>query len=74
MELNPDHPLVQRLQAIHQEKPDDARLRDYIQVLRDQALLAEGGRLPDAGLFAKRVQELMLGAVGVAAQKREAKG
>jgi hypothetical protein len=35
-----------------------------VRVLRDQALLAEGARVPDAGAFARSVQELLLGAVG----------
>ena len=38
LEINPQHPLVQRL------KDDDAKLADWSHLLFDQALLAEGGR------------------------------
>jgi len=39
MEINPEHPLVQRL------KYEEAHFSDWSQVLFDQALLAEGGQL-----------------------------
>jgi len=62
LELNPDHALVQRLQALHGAgKADD--VKRFVTVLRDQALVAEGSRLPDAGAFAKSVQDLLLSAV-----------
>ena len=47
----------------------NAKLCGYVAVLRDQALLAEGGTLDDAAGFAKRVQDLLAAAVsGSAAQ------
>ena len=69
LELNANHPLVERLQAIHGSDAGNARLPGYIAVLRDQALLAEGAKLDDAAGFAKRVQDLLAAAVnGPAAQ------
>ncbi len=65
LEINPGHPLVERLQALHAAGSTD-QAKGYVQVLRDQALLAEGGRLDDAAGFAKRVQDLMLAAMGAA--------
>ena len=56
LELNPRHPLVQRL---NQEK-EDARFGDLAQILFDQALLAEGGSLEDPAGFVKRLNQLML--------------
>ena len=38
MEINPDHPIVERLKA----ETDDQRFSDWTQILFDQALLAEG--------------------------------
>jgi molecular chaperone HtpG len=64
-ELNPSHPLVLRLQAMHVANAADENIGKYLQILRDQALLAEGARIADAGAFAKRVQELLLSAVDV---------
>ena len=63
LELNPTHPLVERLQALHGSGSDQAKLSGYVGVLRDQALLAEGGKLTDAAGFAKRVQDLLAAAL-----------
>ena len=54
MEVNPNHPLVQRL------KYEETHFGDWSQVLFDQALLAEGGHLDDPAGFVKRLNELML--------------
>ena len=58
MEINPGHPLVQRL------KHEEAHFADWSQVLFDQALLAEGGQLEDPAGFVKRLNELMLALAG----------
>jgi molecular chaperone HtpG len=57
LEINPDHPLVQRL------KYEEARFGDWSHILFDQALLAEGGNLTDPASFVKRLNEMLL-AVG----------
>jgi molecular chaperone HtpG len=54
LEVNPGHPIVQRL------KPDEARFADWGNLLYDQALLAEGGQLEDPAEFVKRSNDLML--------------
>ncbi|GDY12503.1 chaperone protein HtpG [Planctomycetota bacterium] len=64
LELNPGHPLIQRLQALHSAEPSAAKLAGWVAVLRDQAVLAEGGRIADPASFAKKVQELLLTAAG----------
>ncbi len=58
MEINPGHPLVQRL------KYEETHFADWSQVLFDQALLAEGGQLEDPAGFVKRLNELMLALAG----------
>jgi molecular chaperone HtpG len=58
MEINPAHPLVQRL------KYEETQFADWSQVLFDQALLAEGGQLEDPAGFVKRLNELMLAMAG----------
>jgi molecular chaperone HtpG len=62
MEINPGHPLVQRL------KSEEAHFSDWSQVLFDQALLAEGGQLADPAGFVKRLNELMLALAGSSAK------
>jgi len=56
LELNPRHPLVERLK----QETDAQRFGDLAQVLFDQALLAEGGSLEDPAGFVKRLNQLML--------------
>jgi molecular chaperone HtpG len=55
LEINPDHPLVQRL------KYEEARFGDWTSILFDQAMLAEGGTLSDPAGFVKRLNEMLLG-------------
>ncbi|MFA5914889.1 MAG: molecular chaperone HtpG [Burkholderiales bacterium] len=62
MEVNPGHPLVQRL------KYEETHFADWSQVLFDQALLAEGGQLEDPAGFVKRLNELMLAMAGGASK------
>ncbi|GAB1412008.1 molecular chaperone HtpG [Candidatus Desulfobacillus denitrificans] len=54
LEINPEHPVVQRL------KYEEKRFDDWSAVLFDQALLAEGGQLEDPASFVRRVNALML--------------
>lgn len=56
MELNVEHPLVERLE---QEK-DKNRYSELAELLYDQALLAEGGQLEDPAGFVHRLNRLML--------------
>ncbi len=54
LEINPHHPMVQRL------KYEEERFADWSYILYDQALLAEGGQLEDPAAFVKRLNELLL--------------
>ncbi len=56
LEINPHHPLVQRLK----DEADETRFGDLAKVLFDQSLLAEGGQLEDPAGFVKRLNQLML--------------
>ena len=56
LEVNPEHPLVKRLDA-------DDRFDDLAQLLFDQALLAEGGQLEDPAAHVQRVNRLLVGAL-----------
>ncbi len=59
LEINDAHPLIARLQEMHAANPDSPDLADRAELLYGQALLAEGGQLPDAARFAKLVADLM---------------
>lgn len=54
LEINPHHPMIQRL------KSEEENLTDWSHLLFDQALLAEGGQLEDPVAFVKRLNELLL--------------
>ena len=53
LELNPTHPLVERLRARHAEDPSAADLKDTARLISGAAVLAEGGTLTDPAAFAK---------------------
>ena len=60
LELNPDHDLVVRLQAIFHDSQKDPRLQLYAQLVLGQAHLAESAQLPDPAAFSKTLAELMM--------------
>ncbi|NLD84999.1 MAG: molecular chaperone HtpG [Actinomycetales bacterium] len=53
LELNPGHPLVERLREKHAEDPAAAELKDTARLIAGAAVLAEGGKLTDPAAFAK---------------------
>ena len=55
LELNPDHPLVARLGS----EADSERFDMLAMLLFEQALLSEGGSLPDPAGFVRRMNSLM---------------
>ncbi len=60
LEVNVEHPLVKGLVA-HKDSP---RLADWVALLHDQALLAEGSPVEDPERFARQLAELLTEAVG----------
>ncbi len=56
IELNPEHPLVKKLD----QESDEDRFADLAKVLFDQASLAEGGSLEDPAAYVKRLNKLLL--------------
>lgn len=55
-ELNPEHPLIKRLQ----QEQDDARFSEWTTILFEQSVLAEGGQLEDPATFVQRLNKLFL--------------
>lgn len=58
LEINPEHVLVQRLA----HEPNGVVQAELSQLLYDQALLAEGGKLDDPASFVKRMNQLLVAA------------
>ena len=65
LEINPRHPIVQRLK----DETDDQRFEDWSRILFDQATLAEGGQLDDPAAFVKRLNDVLLTLAGQTASR-----
>lgn len=55
LEVNPHHPLVEKLQDVQ----DEDRFADWSRILFDQSVLAEGGHLEDPAGFTRRLNGLL---------------
>ena len=64
LEVNPDHPIVDRMSAQEGE-----RFADWAQILHDQALLSEGGQLEDPAGFVRRLNDMFQALAGEAEGK-----
>ncbi len=56
LEINPDHPIVQKLDA---EKSEEL-FSDWSDILFDQAMLAEGGQLEDPAGFVSKLNAMLI--------------
>ncbi|MDY3557060.1 molecular chaperone HtpG [Gemmata sp. JC717] len=59
LELNPNHATVEAVRALHEKDAADVRLDLYARLLYEQAVVAEGSKVPDPVAFAKRVNDLI---------------
>jgi len=62
MEVNPSHPLIQRIREEIEE--GEADLTEWASILFEQAWLSEGGRLEDPAGFVRRMNQLMVDLLG----------
>lgn len=63
LELNPTHPLMSKMYDAFTRDPKSPQIEEYSELLYGQALLAEGGQLPDPAGFNRKIAELMAGAL-----------
>jgi molecular chaperone HtpG len=56
LELNPEHLLVQRLQST----TDTQQFNEWVNLLLEQAIVAEGGQLEDPATFVRRFNNILL--------------
>ncbi len=56
LEINPDHPIVKKLDAEKSKK----KFADWSDILFDQALLAEGGQLDDPASFVAKLNKMLV--------------
>ncbi|MGD9152101.1 MAG: molecular chaperone HtpG [Gammaproteobacteria bacterium] len=55
-EINPEHAIVKRIK----NETDDERFKEWIEILFEQSVLAEGGQLKDPATFVSRLNKLLL--------------
>jgi molecular chaperone HtpG len=58
LELNLEHPLLKNLQKLEESSPGSEKVQEWMHLIYDQALLAEGSPLEDPSAFAKRLTKL----------------
>ncbi|MGL1903834.1 MAG: molecular chaperone HtpG [Fibrobacterales bacterium] len=59
MEINPDHKIWQHVDTLFKADKKDATVNEWIEVMYDQALLAEGTELKSPGDFVKKMNALL---------------
>jgi len=64
LEVNPNHPLIARMQTLFAADAKSERLKEYIDLLYDQALLLEGDRPRDPVAFSRSLSKLMAEGAG----------
>ncbi len=64
LELNMDHPVVEKIKTLFENDRDNPELKDYSHLLFDMAVVSEGGKLDNPARFSKMVGDLMSRAMG----------
>ncbi|MBT8041628.1 MAG: molecular chaperone HtpG [Pontiella sp.] len=59
LELNPEHPVVQKVQALYDADKKDPKVGTLTKLLHDQAVIASGAKLDDPAGFAARLNEVL---------------
>lgn len=59
LEINPEHPVVGNLRRLLLVQPDSPKIGEWMELIYDQALIAEGSQVSDPALLAKRLTDLL---------------
>src|SRR5207248_6528809 len=59
LEVNPDNAAVQGMQKLLARDAANPRLEAYCRLLYDEAVIAEGSKLPNPQAFARRINEIL---------------
>lgn len=59
LELNPSHPVIENLRALVEKAQAPERIDEWIEILYDQAKLAEGSPIDDPARFNARITSLL---------------
>ena len=64
LEINPEHPVMKHLQELSEKDAKSPELSDWITLLYDQALLAQGSKVEDPKKFNELMNKMLVKAVG----------
>ncbi len=59
LEINPEHPVLINMNARYNANPKDPELEEWVHLLYEQALIAEGQMVPDPMAYSRRVNNLL---------------
>jgi len=59
LELNPDHPAIEKLKGLYETDKRNPKLKDYSLLLYDLAIIGEGGKIENPSLFSNLVGSLL---------------
>ncbi len=60
LEINPNHKVIEKMQSLYNQNKEDLQLKDFAELLYDQALITEGSKIPDPDKFSQRLYDLMM--------------
>jgi molecular chaperone HtpG len=60
LEINAEHPILANLNARYEKDPKDVELEQWVHLLYEQAIIAEGQMVPDPNAYSQRVNSLLL--------------
>jgi molecular chaperone HtpG len=60
LELNAEHPIIANLNARYEKDPKDGELEEWVHLVYEQALIAEGQMVPNPLAYSQRVNALLL--------------
>ncbi|MBN1760928.1 MAG: molecular chaperone HtpG, partial [Chitinispirillaceae bacterium] len=59
LEINAEHPILVNMHTRYSTDPKDAELEEWVNLLYEQALIAEGQMVPDPMAYSRRVNNLL---------------
>ncbi len=67
LEVNPDHELLKQMRELHRRQGESDELKEFAELLYDQAVLTEGSKVASPEQFCARLTRLMLQAAAARA-------
>ena len=60
LEINMDHPITAKLNEMFKNNKEDEKIKEYIQIIFDMAIIGEGGKIENPGQFISQVGSMMV--------------